>query len=36
MTDLIEREKPETLRLRQLMPSLTVSDIEVSTGMGEY
>ncbi len=26
----IKRQKPETLRLRQVMPSLTVGDIEAS------
>lgn len=30
MSDQIEREKPETLRLRQLMPSLTVNEIGAS------
>ena len=28
--EIIDRQKPETLRLRQLMPSLTVGDIEAS------
>lgn len=35
MTDQIEREKPETLRLRKLMPSLTVNDIGVSVAWYE-
>ena len=30
MRELVERAKPETLRLRGLMPSLTVADIEAS------